>query len=95
MNRLPTKMIRAACLHLTLFGSAPSYEHLRVFSYACYPNTATTAPHKLAPRSTRGVFLGYSNHKGYHCFDLSTNRLLVSRHVVFDEDSIPLATSPI
>jgi hypothetical protein len=73
LNRLATKTISAACPHVALFGSAPSYEHLRVFSCACYPNIADTAPHKLAPRSTRCVFLGYStDHKGYRCLDLST-----------------------
>jgi hypothetical protein len=54
-----------------------------------------TAPHKLSPRFTRCVFLGYSaDHKGYRCLDLSTNRLIISRHVVFDEDSFSLAASP-
>jgi hypothetical protein len=52
LNRLPTKAIQVACPHIALFGSAPSYEHLRVFGYACYPNTAATTPHKLALRST-------------------------------------------
>jgi hypothetical protein len=95
LNRLLTKAIQIACPHIALFGSAPSYEYLRVFGSACYPNTAATAPHKLAPRSTRCVFLGYSSdHKGYHCLDLSTNRLIVFRHVVFDEYSFPLAVSP-
>jgi hypothetical protein len=31
LNRLPTTVIRAACPHLALFGSVPSYEHLRIF----------------------------------------------------------------
>jgi hypothetical protein len=87
--------IQVVCPHLALFGSTPSNEHLRVFGCTCYPNTTATAPHKLSPRSTWCVFLGYStDHKGYHCLDLSTNRLIISQHVVFDEDSFSLATSP-
>jgi hypothetical protein len=50
LDRLSSKTIQAACPHLALFGSALSYEHLRVFGCACYPNTAATTPHKLAPR---------------------------------------------
>jgi hypothetical protein len=95
LNRLPLKTIQAVCPHLALFSSTPSYEHLRVFGCECYPNTAATAPHKLTPWSTQRVFLGYSSdHKGYRCFDLSTNHLIVSRHVVFDEDNFSLAVSP-
>jgi hypothetical protein len=79
LNRFSTMAIQAACPHLALFGFVPSYEHLRVFGCTCYPNTTATAPHKLSPRSTWCVFLGYSaNHKGYRCLDLSTNRLIVS-----------------
>jgi hypothetical protein len=48
LNRLPTTAIQAACPHLALFGSAPSYEHLRVFGCTCYPNTTATAPYKLS-----------------------------------------------
>jgi hypothetical protein len=79
---------------MTLFGSPPSYKHLRVFGCTCYPNTFSTTPHKLSPRSTRCVFLGCSSdHKAYHCLDLSTNRLIVSRPVVFYEASFSLAAS--
>jgi hypothetical protein len=41
------------------------------------------------------VFIGYSpEHKGYRCLDLSTNRIVISRHVVFYEDCFPIAASP-
>jgi hypothetical protein len=53
LNHLPTKTIQAACLHMALFDSPPLYEHLRVFGCTCYPNTSSTTPHKLSPRSTR------------------------------------------
>jgi hypothetical protein len=39
--------------------------------------------------------MGYStDDKGYRYLDLSINYLIVSRYVVFDEDSFPLAASP-
>jgi hypothetical protein len=95
LNRLPTMVIQAACPHVALFGSAPSYEHLCVFGCMCYPNTTTTTSHKLSSRSTRCVFLGYStDHKGYRCLDLSTNNLIISRHVIFYEDNFPRTASP-
>ena len=51
-----------------------------------------TARHKLAPRSTACMFLGYpSSHKGYRCLDLSTRRIIISRHVVFDETCFPFS----
>jgi histone deacetylase 1/2 len=51
-----------------------------------------TAHHKLAPRSSLCVFLGYSSeHKGYRCLELESNRILTSRHVVFDESFFPFA----
>jgi hypothetical protein len=66
-------------LYFTLHGVTPSYEHLRVFDCACYPNFSTKAAHKLAPRSTRCFFLEYSpDHKGYRCLDLTTNNIVVS-----------------
>jgi hypothetical protein len=95
LNRLPSKMICAPCPYVALHSVAPSYEHLRVFGCACYPNLSVQASHKLAPRFTRCVFLGYStDHKGYRCLDLSTNNIIVFRHVIFDEADFPFATSP-
>lgn len=50
-------------------------------------------PHKLAHRSSC-VFLGYSpHHKGYLCLDSHTNRVVISRHVVF-ESSFPFSKDP-
>jgi hypothetical protein len=94
LNRLPSKAVSHPNPHYALYGAAPSYDHLHVFGCACYPNTSATAPHKLSPRSTRCLFLGYSaNHKGYRCLDLTSHRTIISRHVVFDKDVFPLAGS--
>jgi hypothetical protein len=59
------------------------------------PNLSAIAPHKLDPRSTRCVFTVYSlDHKGYCCIDLSTNHVVISQHVVFDEVYFPFTASP-
>jgi hypothetical protein len=72
----------------------PSYDHLHVFSCVCYPNNSAIATRKLSPRSTRCLFLGYfPDHKGYRCLDHATHCIIISRHVVFDEDVFPLAGS--
>ncbi|GKV48803.1 hypothetical protein SLEP1_g55595 [Rubroshorea leprosula] len=77
-----------------LYGKVPSYDHLRIFGCACYPNLSAIAPHKLAPRSTLCVFLGYSSHhKGFHCLNLETHRIIISRHVIFDEQSFPYTST--
>jgi hypothetical protein len=94
LNRLPTKAIAHSTPYFALFGIHPSYDHIRVFRCACYPNLASTAPHKLAPSSTRCVFLGYSSdHKGYRCPNLTSHRILISHHVVFDELDFPFSSS--
>jgi hypothetical protein len=94
LNHLPSAACPAPTPHHTLFGTPLRYDHLRVFGCACYPNTTATAPHKLAPRSTLCVFLGYSpDHKGYRYYDLTSRRVLISRHVVLDESVFPFSTT--
>jgi hypothetical protein len=74
INVLPTKTLGFSTPHLALLGTPPTYAHLRVFGCKCYPNLSATASHKLTPRSTLCVFLGYSaHHKGYRCLDMSSN----------------------
>jgi histone deacetylase 1/2 len=43
LNRLPSTASPAPPPHHALFGTPPTYTHLRVFGCACYPNLAATA----------------------------------------------------
>jgi hypothetical protein len=77
LNYLPTKTITASCPYTTLYNTPHTYEHLRVFGCARYPNLSATALHNVAPRFTWCVFIGYSlDHKWYRCLHLSTNRIV-------------------
>ncbi|XP_010544446.1 PREDICTED: uncharacterized protein LOC104817067 [Tarenaya hassleriana] len=92
INRLPSSVLGMSSPFEILFHSSPNYSKLRVFGCLCYPWLRPYAPHKLAPKSTPCVFLGYSlSQSAYFCLDLSSSRLFVSRHVVFHESSFPFA----
>jgi hypothetical protein len=89
LNRRPCKTTSLISPFQSLYGVPPEYTHLCVFGCLCYPNMTATAPHKLAPRSTRCVFLGYPpDHKGNRCYDLSSRRVITSRYVVFQTSSL-------
>jgi len=95
LNRRPCSAVQNNIPYQLLYSQPPEYSHLRVFGCLCYPNLSATARHKLAPRFAACVFLGYpSSHKGYRCLDLSTRRVIISRHVVFDESVFPFSSHP-
>ncbi|PKU78985.1 Retrovirus-related Pol polyprotein from transposon TNT 1-94 [Dendrobium catenatum] len=96
VNRLPSSTIQNQTPYYRLYGRHASYSHLRTFGCLCFPWTKPYAPHKLAPRSQVCIFLGYSsNHKGYRCLQIATNRIYISRHVVFCEHIFPFSSSDV
>ncbi|XP_019100085.1 PREDICTED: uncharacterized protein LOC104779870 isoform X1 [Camelina sativa] len=95
LNLLPSAAINNEVPFTRLFNKTPRYDHLRVFGSLCYPNLLATSVHKLAPRSTACVFLGYpSDQRGFRCLDIHSKRIILSRHVVFGDNVFPFAHSP-
>jgi hypothetical protein len=80
-------------LHRSLPSMTPTPTTLIFVSLAVRVTpTYLPLPLKLSPRSSLCVFLGYSsNHKGYRCLDLHSNRIIISRHVTFDESVFPFS----
>jgi hypothetical protein len=65
---------------------APDYTILRTFGCLCYPFLRPCANHKLSFRSKPCIFIGYGgNKKGYQCLDPTTNKVYLSRSVIFYE----------
>ncbi|GJR57528.1 ribonuclease H-like domain-containing protein [Tanacetum coccineum] len=88
LNILPSTTINNETPHFRLYNTHPTYTDLRIFGCLCYPHIDTN--HKLGPRSTPAIFLGYpADHRGYRCLDLNTNKIIISRHVTFDETIFP------
>nr|GEX76253.1 ribonuclease H-like domain-containing protein [Tanacetum cinerariifolium]GEX76257.1 ribonuclease H-like domain-containing protein [Tanacetum cinerariifolium]GEX76562.1 ribonuclease H-like domain-containing protein [Tanacetum cinerariifolium] len=91
LNIIPSTFINNDIPYMNLFNKPTSYTHIRTFGCLCYPYTFP--PHKLAPRTTPSIFLGYPyNHHGYRCLDLNTNKIIISHHVTFDETVFPFGS---
>jgi len=77
-----------------LYGYVHDYSSFRVFGCTCFVLCPHVERSKLSSRSSICVFLGYGEgKKGYCCFDPITQKLYVSRHVVFLEH-IPFFSIP-
>ncbi|GJU67332.1 ribonuclease H-like domain-containing protein [Tanacetum coccineum] len=84
LNILPSTAINNEIPYTRLYGTNLDYSLLRTFGCLCYPHLHTN--HKLEPRATPSILLGHTSyHRGYRCLDLNTNKIIISRHVTFDE----------
>lgn len=93
LNLLHSSAIDHLAPYEALYGVPPDDSSLHVFGYLCYSNVASSAPHKLSPRSLPCVFLGYPAHlKGFRCLDHATGKVIISRHVIFYESTFPFST---
>ncbi|GJR20148.1 ribonuclease H-like domain-containing protein [Tanacetum coccineum] len=92
LNILPSTTSANDIPYTRLYGKDPNYTLLRIFGCLCYPHLYPS--HKLEPRATPSIFLGFaSSHRGYRCLDLHTNKIIISRHVTFDETVFPYGST--
>jgi hypothetical protein len=90
INRQPTPLLQNKTPFEILFRQPPNYLKLKKFGCRCFPLTKPYNTNKLQPKATPCLFLGYSTIQyAYKCLDLSTNKLYLSCHVLFDESHSP------
>jgi hypothetical protein len=86
LSKSPTKSLQNKTPFEAWHGMKPNVSHLKVFG--CIARVKLVGPGltKLVDRSKKMVFLGYeSRTKGYRLLDLETNKMVVSRDVIFEE----------
>jgi hypothetical protein len=87
LNRSPTKALNNMTPFEAWHGKKPKVNHLEIFGCVAHVKQVGPGINKLSDRSKQMVFIGYeSGTKGYRLFDPTTNRLVVSRDVVFEEN---------
>ncbi|PKU77855.1 Retrovirus-related Pol polyprotein from transposon TNT 1-94 [Dendrobium catenatum] len=90
INRMPSPNTSNKSPYELLHQRQPEYAHLRTFGCACFPLIPASNRNKFQPTSHLCVFLGYSEkYKGYKCFDIASFKIIMSRHVTFDEQHFP------
>ena len=86
LKRCPTKALKDKTSVEAWRGFKPSVSHFKIFGCICYAHVPAEKITKLDEKSQKCVFLGYSDvTKGYRLLDDKTNKLVVSRDVIFDE----------
>lgn len=94
LNKIPSQVLQNKTPLECLFKTPPDYLHMRVFGWECFPHIRPYNAHKLISRSLHCIFLGYSSlHGGYKCLHLPTNRLNISRYIVFNKDLFPFVAA--
>lgn len=93
INRLPTPTLQNQSPFSRLFNKVPNYSKLPSFGCLCYPWLRPYNSHKLQPKSTPCIFVGYSStQSAYHCLDPVTHKIYTSRHVRFFENEYPYSS---
>ncbi|KAL0554367.1 hypothetical protein IC582_008286 [Cucumis melo] len=84
INSFPSSILQNISPFERLYGTLPNYSNLKVFSCVCFVLLHPHEHTKLEPNACLCCFLGYdTEHKGFRCWDLLSNRLCISRHVTF------------
>ncbi|KAL2932983.1 Retrovirus-related Pol polyprotein from transposon RE1, partial [Bienertia sinuspersici] len=90
INRMPLKSIDMLTPYYKMFQTHPDISNLKVFGCLCFVSTLKTHRSKFQPRATPCVFIGYPpSKKGYKVLNLETNKIFISRDVIFHEHHLP------
>ncbi|CAL2276928.1 unnamed protein product [Prunus armeniaca] len=88
-NRSPTSALDNTTPFEKFTGRKPGVKHLRIFGSLCYIHIPSQKRHKLEETCEKGVFVGYGVcEKGYRVLNLRTQKIELSRSVIFDEEAM-------
>lgn len=88
INRVATRSLDGKTPYEALKGRKPNLSLVKIFGSVCYARTETVGRTKLDDRSKVLVHLGTEpGSKAYGLFDPQSKRVVVSRDVVFEEET--------
>ncbi|GKA00599.1 retrovirus-related pol polyprotein from transposon TNT 1-94 [Tanacetum coccineum] len=88
LNRSPALIVKNKCPEEAWSGFKPSVSYFKVFGSIAHVHILDCKRTKLDDKSKKCVFLGVSEEsKAYRLYNPISQNIIVSRDVVFDEDS--------
>lgn len=92
-NRSPTSAYGKRFINKTpaelWYGKRPDMSNIRIFGTICYNHIPADHRKRLDAKSSKCIMLGYgTSHHTYRLWDIELNKLLVGRHVIFNEGSV-------
>lgn len=93
LNRSPTRGLPEEVLPFQVWnGCKPSFSNLKVFGCICLARKPDAViVNKMEERSKRCIFLGYGEN-GFRLWSIGENKVIFSKHVVFDESKFKFQT---
>jgi len=87
LNRCPTLAVKNKTPEEAWSGIKPSVDHFRVFGCVSHVHVPDSKRVKLDAKSLKCILLGVSEEsKAYRLFNPTSNKIIVSPDVVFEED---------
>jgi len=89
VKKIPTKVGKNSTPYEARFCKKPIVSNLKIFGSTGFVHILAQQWKNLDGKSVKYIFIGYSKiSKDYRCFDPLTNKIYVSRDVIFDEGGI-------
>jgi len=65
----------------------PNLKHFKIFGHLVYVHDGKKQERKMGSKSIRRIYIGYDEaSKAYHCNFPKTQKMIISKDVVFNED---------
>lgn len=95
-NRQPMRRLKWRCPITVWDGTIPDVSYFRVFGCKAYVHVQKSErAGKLDKKAVEMTFVGYEpGSKGYRFWNPATRSIVVSRDVIFDEESFPARKTP-
>lgn len=88
-NRCPTRVLSYVTPEEQWSGKKPDMRHIKIFGCEAMVHATKEKTQKLDPRASKMIFVGYcETTKGYRLLDPKTRKIIISRDVVFLENSV-------